>query len=54
VTAPRFIWPVYGFSAPFKRETVATFFDWSAAVDFVHASERNLYLAEPRYDRRAA
>ena len=47
------LWPVYGFRNG-MRETVAVFFDYGAAVDCVNASlgERNLYLAEPRYDNR--
>ena len=58
-TRPRFIWPVFG-HRNYRRETVAVFFDWSAAVEFVNRSaeqhfvERNLYIAEPQYDRRKA
>lgn len=51
---PAFIWPVFGFHNP-HRPTVAMFFDYYDAVDFVRANmpERNLYIGEPRYDRRA-
>ena len=53
--SPRMIWPVYG-HAP--RETLAEFFDSSDAESFaIHpedfgAERRNLYVDEPRYDRR--
>jgi hypothetical protein len=57
---PRMIWPVYGFVAGqhFKRETVAEFFDWGDAASFAMRPEmfggelRELYCAEPRYDKR--
>ncbi len=40
--------PVYGFKGYFNREYIATFFEWTDAVDFVSAhSERNLYIAPP-------
>ena len=46
-TWPAMIWPVYGFKAG-RREIVAECDDYYAAVDLVNASERNLYIAEPR------
>lgn len=55
-TAPLMLFPVYG-HAP--RETIAVFFDYDAAASFAMrptdfgAEQRNLYLAEPRYDRRS-
>jgi hypothetical protein len=51
VSRPRFLWPVYGFRDGIK-EPVATFFEYGDAVSFVGAAARNLYIAEPRYDRR--
>jgi hypothetical protein len=59
VTRPRFIWPVYGFTDTRRRETVASFFECRDAEAMVRApaeigfEQRNLYCAEPRYDRRA-
>jgi hypothetical protein len=47
-----FTWPVYAFTGYFRRDRIATFFDYYDAVDFVNASDRNLYIGEPRYDRR--
>ena len=58
MTRPVFTWPVYGFSHSGLRETIATFFESSDAERMVmHPAEvgfekRNLYCAEPRYDRR--
>ena len=49
------IWPVYG-HAP--REAIASFFDYDAASTFaMHpqdfgAEKRQLYIGNPRYDRR--
>ena len=53
---------VYGFAADrlHVRESVATFFDQSAAIDFVLHPERdgfekrNLYVSAGRYDDRAS
>ena len=56
MTAPHvtpMLWPVYGFRNGMK-EVVAVCFDCSAASDLVSASERNLYIGEPRYDTRKA
>jgi hypothetical protein len=59
LTAAPMLWPVYGFGA-FKRETLAVFFDQSAATDYALHPERygfrrrNVYMAAPRYDRRTA
>lgn len=53
------LWPVYGFRKLYpdadltQQETVAIFFDYGDAVSFVNASERNLYIGEPRYDHLA-
>jgi hypothetical protein len=53
------LWPVYGFR-DHQRETVALFFKWGDAVDFVHYSgvlgfeERMLYIGEARHDSRAS
>jgi hypothetical protein len=48
------LWPVYGYGAPHSaREYVATFLNYGDAVSFVGASERNLYIGEPRYDHLA-
>lgn len=63
MSAPAFIWPVYGFAtdstfAGQKRETVAAFFHSRDAEEFAihperfNAAKRNLYVGEPRYDRR--
>jgi hypothetical protein len=64
LTAPAFLWDVYGFRETFdwrcQREVLATFFDRSAAEDFAMHPERtgferrNVYMAAPRYDRRGA
>jgi len=49
------LWPVYGHQ---PRETVAVFFDYDAASSFAMrpadfgAEKRNLYIGNPRYDRR--
>lgn len=55
---PRFLWPVYGFTADSHCETVAVFFNRSDAELFaMHPArdgfeQRHLYCATPRYDRR--
>ena len=58
---PRFLWTVYGFSAErcYQPEPVAIFFSWGDAASFaMHPEEgfeqRNLYIDEGRYDRRAS
>ena len=59
LTQADFLWPVFGYDN-FRRETLAVFFDRSAAEDFaMHPGRlgferRNLYVAAPRYDRRAS
>lgn len=56
----RFTFPVYGFDDRGMVERVASFFSDSDAADFVMHPERfgaevrNLYMSEPRYDRRAS
>lgn len=54
MTRPAMLWPVYGLSDYFRREYIATFFNWGDAVSFVnaHLKDRSLYIAEPEYDRR--
>jgi hypothetical protein len=58
MTRPRFLWQVYGFSDTHRRETVASFFESTDAEELVRNSgeigfeRRNLYCAEPKYDRR--
>ena len=49
---PAMLWPVWGFLPFEQRETVAVFFNYSDAVDYVTASSRNLYIGSPRYDER--
>ena len=34
------LWKVYRFREYFQRETVAIFFDWSSAVDFINHQGR--------------
>jgi hypothetical protein len=56
--APPMLFPVYGFKPNGIRESIAIFFDYDAAVQCImhpdkhHFRQRNLYLAEPKYDRR--
>ena len=60
LTAAPMLWYVYGYGKPYHRETLAVFFDQAAATDFALHPERygfekrNVYMAAPRYDRRAA
>jgi hypothetical protein len=57
---PAFIWPVFGHSETGRRETVASFFESSDAEAMVMRpaeigfEQRNLYCAEPSYDRRTS
>lgn len=49
------LYPVESHTGGFYRptpHTVAMFFDYGSAVDFIHADERTLFLGDPRYDRR--
>jgi hypothetical protein len=56
MSRPVFTWPVWGFNGPWPRNpTVAVFFHCADAEAFVRSTtDRNLYVGEPRYDRRAA
>lgn len=45
------LWPVC--TSPFTLQPIAYFFEYGDAVSFVNASERNLYIGEPRYDHLA-
>lgn len=49
-----FLWPVFSFANP-SNPVVAYFFHETDAADFVteNLGQRNLYLASPKYDRRA-
>lgn len=62
MTAPRFIWTVYGFDHErrYKIENVASFFDHGDAVHFANRSgtegfvQRTLHIDAGRYDRRTS
>jgi hypothetical protein len=56
MSRPVFTWPVWGFNGPWPRNpTVAVFFHCADAEDFVRSTtDRDLYVGEPRYDRRVS
>lgn len=49
---PELVWPVYGFSDYFRRETVAIFTAWTDAASFAMrptdfgCEQRNLYIGK--------
>ena len=57
---PMLLWPVYGFDRLRCRQTIALFFNWSDAADFVHYSgtlgfeDRMLYIGATRDDKRTS
>lgn len=41
--------PIYGFESYCDKITLAVFFDWSDAMDFLQSEPRNLYLDMPLF-----
>ena len=49
----KMLWPVFSFTPRNGQGTIAVFFTYDDAVDYVNSSERNLYIGKPRYERSA-